>query len=191
MNIRIFFGELLNKFNLDVSFLFPRESVKFSRNFFRGKKLTAVEIGSLKGEHALSILQNLNVEKLYIIDPYEDYKDYKEGRSQKSLSRAERECRRRLSPYLKKVVFIKKYSNDAVKEIPKEIDYIYIDGNHDYEFVRDDLKNYFPLVKLGGIVAGHDIQYKGVSDAVVEFSCKNKIKNLHIGDRRDWWMVKE
>jgi hypothetical protein len=33
-------------------------------------------------------------------------------------------------------------------------DWIYIDGNHLYEFVKQDLESYFPKIKSGGIVAG-------------------------------------
>jgi predicted O-methyltransferase YrrM len=35
-------------------------------------------------------------------------------------------------------------------------DWIYIDGNHLYEFVKQDLESYFPKIKSGGIVAGDD-----------------------------------
>ena len=37
------------------------------------------EIGVFEGSHALSLLQNSNVSKLYLIDPYEMYFDYLEG----------------------------------------------------------------------------------------------------------------
>ena len=175
--------------NLDLIILYPRESVKFAKKYFNGKEIVAVEIGSLEGEHAFSILKNLNVKKLYIIDPYEDYENYREGRNQKSLSKAELKCRKRLKNYKEKIIFVKKYSDDAIKEIPK-VDYIYIDGNHDYEFVINDLKNYFPKVRENGIVAGHDIQADGVSKALLEFSLQNKIVP-QFGDRRDWFILKK
>ena len=35
-------------------------------------------------------------------------------------------------------------------------DWIYVDGNHQYEFVKQDLEMYFPKVKGGGFVAGDD-----------------------------------
>lgn len=37
-----------------------------------------------------------------------------------------------------------------------EIDFLFIDGNHDYDAVLEDFKNYFPKVKPGGYIAMHD-----------------------------------
>lgn len=39
----------------------------------------------------------------------------------------------------------------------KDVDFLYIDGGHDYETVRQDYNNYGDLVKPGGIIALHDI----------------------------------
>ena len=67
-------------------------------------------------------------------------------------------------------------------------DYIYVDGNHEHEYVKKDLKNYWPKVKKGGIFAGNDIQTLGVSGALIEFCYKNKLVPYikHV----DWWVVK-
>ena len=35
-------------------------------------------------------------------------------------------------------------------------DFIYIDGDHSYKGAKSDLINYFPKVRQGGIIAGHD-----------------------------------
>lgn len=37
-----------------------------------------------------------------------------------------------------------------------KFDAVFIDGNHSYEYVKKDYKNYSSLVKIGGIVAFHD-----------------------------------
>jgi cephalosporin hydroxylase len=46
-----------------------------------------------------------------------------------------------------------------VKSIMTEVDFLFIDGNHFYEYVKKDLEMYGPLVKKGGIIALHDIGY--------------------------------
>jgi predicted O-methyltransferase YrrM len=52
---------------------------------------------------------------------------------------------------------IKMKSSNCVDMFDNEsIDFIYIDGNHQYEFVKKDLINYVPKIKEGGIIAGHD-----------------------------------
>ena len=40
-------------------------------------------------------------------------------------------------------------------------DWIYIDGNHTYEYVKQDLEGYRPKVKPGGYMAGDDYGTKG------------------------------
>lgn len=46
-----------------------------------------------------------------------------------------------------------------VQNILKEklLDFIFIDGNHFYEYVKQDFEMYSPLVKKGGVIAFHDI----------------------------------
>ena len=39
----------------------------------------------------------------------------------------------------------------------KDIDFLFIDGDHTYEGVKKDFEMYLPFVKRGGIVAFHDI----------------------------------
>jgi hypothetical protein len=36
------------------------------------------------------------------------------------------------------------------------LDYIYIDGNHDYDHAKQDLKLWWPKLRPGGLMAGHD-----------------------------------
>jgi len=35
-------------------------------------------------------------------------------------------------------------------------DFIFIDGNHTYDYVKSDINNWYPKVKPGGILMGHD-----------------------------------
>jgi predicted O-methyltransferase YrrM len=68
-------------------------------------------------------------------------------------------------------------------------DFIFIDGNHEYEYVKSDLKNFYPKLKSGGIFAGHDYTEDcGVPIAVNEFATQNK-KNIEIIDT-SWLCIK-
>lgn len=56
-------------------------------------------------------------------------------------------------------------------------DWVYIDGNHLYEFVLGDLENYYPKVKAGGYITGDDYGSggwwkDGVTRAVEEFAAR-------------------
>ena len=46
-------------------------------------------------------------------------------------------------------------------EIEGQFDALFIDGNHSYEYVKKDLENYWEKVRLGGIVALHDVNFEG------------------------------
>jgi predicted O-methyltransferase YrrM len=54
----------------------------------------------------------------------------------------------------------------------KSVDFIFLDASHDYENVMNDLNAWFPKVKLGGVLAGHDYASEGVKKAVNEFFTK-------------------
>jgi predicted O-methyltransferase YrrM len=190
------FNEMLGK-KLNVNFVrpFPRHSVRFAKSYFNNRPITVVEIGTYKGENALNMLKELNVKKLYVIDPYQSYEEYKKRdseTSEKGLPKMYQDTQKKLRKYRDKVIFIRKFSDDAVKEIP-EADFIYIDGNHDYEYVKRDIDNYFPKVKSNGILAGHDIVNKkfnkDILRALFEFSSKTKI--IPTISRTDWWIVKD
>ena len=77
-----------------------------------------------------------------------------------------------LSPYSDIVTLIKTDSVEAAKKFPTGyFDFIFIDACHEYEAVLEDIKAWYPKLKIGGIIAGHDYfeEYAGVSQAVNEF----------------------
>jgi len=154
-----------------------RESTRYAKEVFGNKPITIAEIGVDEGKNSLVILENLNVEKIYLIDPYEDYEGYRaiEGVSEKNyINSARKSAMNRLRKYKDKIVWVREYSEKAADKIPK-CDFIYVDGNHHYEYVKKDLKLFFDKVKDGGVFAGHDIERKGVFKAVSEFVVKNKL----------------
>jgi len=51
----------------------------------------------------------------------------------------------------------------------ESLDFVFIDAAHDYESVKKDIAAWYPKVKVGGILAGHDYEYHEVNKAVHEF----------------------
>ena len=115
-----------------------------------------VEIGTHEGGFADHILAN-TTSTLYCVDPYISYDEYDDGINAftgDSLYNKTRE--KLLSKYGDRVKFIRKFSVDALADIPEAIDFLYIDGNHRYTYVSKDLELYYPRVKPGCFIVGDD-----------------------------------
>ena len=81
------------------------------------------------------------------------------------------------------VHIIRKFSGDAAKSFPDEyFDWVYIDADHTFDGLTNDLKSWWPKLRSGGIFSGHDFlngyymeTFFGVKDAVEKFALeKNK-----------------
>lgn len=56
------------------------------------------------------------------------------------------------------------------------LDFVFLDADHRYKFVIEDLKAWWPKIKSGKVFAGHDYDWPGVKQAVDEFFNPMKIK---------------
>lgn len=190
----------LKKFGLDIRKYQLRPMNYFMKEYFAKKGLIGIEIGVEYGEHALETLKNLNIKRIYLIDPYSVYDDYQEGiqkiRTKENQTNAKKFARRLLKKYKDKIVWINKKSEDASKDVSEKVDFVYIDGNHEYNFVKKDIEKYSPLVKRRGIIGGHDFrnysekggeEIFGVFKAVMGWILKRKGK-LFVNN--DWWIIK-
>jgi len=164
--------------------------IKFIKKYFCGTPIVGAEVGVFTGVHALQFLTRLpNLVKLYLVDPYEEYKGYspkriKEivlgpGNAQSLLDR------NNIDPSRYEWI-IAHFSENT---IPEPLDFIYIDGNHQYDAVLFDVLEARKIVKKGGVVGGHDYRLRnGVSDAVHEVFGDD----FHHGGRErlsDWWAI--
>ena len=152
---------------------------KFMMKFFKNKKLIGSEIGVGHGLNAKTMLKLLPIEKLYLVDPYN------------SDDETYNEVRKYLAKYGNKITFIRKTSEKAVDDIPNQLDFVYIDGSHNYEAVKRDIELFYNKLKKGGVIGGHDFWANeiGVCKAVLEFAENNKLK-LN-GKLTDWWIIKD
>ena len=161
----------------------PRFSIKRIKKMFGNKLLVGAEIGVYTGKHAKNILKILNMKKLYLIDPYEDYED-----SVGYLEESKEKARHRLRGF-ENIEWVRKKSSDAVKNIPDDLDFVYIDGNHTYKFVKEDIENYYKKLRKGGVLCGHDIDTSSVLKALAEFITKEDLECFI--DFQDWVVIKK
>jgi hypothetical protein len=173
--------------------LYIRPSTQFVKKHTRGMMLTVVELGTDRGYNARSILDNLNVENIYLVDPYLSKEKIGKhtgfGFVRTGSELAFKEAQRQVKKHSEKVLFIRKLSTEAIDEIPDDIDFLYIDAVHEKEWVEKELELYYPKMKKGGVIGGHDAyaDFIGVMQAAIEFANK---KGLELqGKDVDWWFV--
>lgn len=112
------------------------------------------------------------------------------GGEEEEATKAKKTAHEKLSRYKDSIEWVEKFSPDAIEDINEKLDFVYIDGNHDYEFVKEDIRNYYPLVKDNGIIGGHDFPSIGVCRAVIEFCEKNGLIDKLGVKGREWWVKK-
>ena len=166
-------------------FFKTRPMIRFCNIFFGNKPVVGVEIGTEKGMNALDILRNMNVSRLYCIDPYMMYDE--RGEMVSVVKSRMRYAYNHLMCH-PEVTMIRKPSGEAYKDIIGLVDFVYIDGNHDYDFVMDDIRKYYPLIKKGGVIGGHDFNgsYLDVIRAVDDSFKLHMVQSW----LDDWWMIK-
>ena len=170
-----------------------RPMIKFASENYQ-HPLQIAEIGVFFGTNARRMFKNLDIETMFLIDPYEKYQGYANGKKIATfLPTSFKPALKLLNRYADRVVPLQMTSEDVVDFVPNDLDMVYIDGNHAYDYVKKDIELYYPKVKPGGIIGGHDIDGNShgvnVQRAVYEFADKN---NLQVNVRKpDWWIIKK
>ena len=156
-------------------------------------ELVGVEIGVCLGATTEEfILKIPNIKKLYGVDSYPTYidwngADYNDDRQQKMKESADN----RLKPYDDKVTLVYQTSLEFADTLPPEsLDFVFIDGDHSYEGSSADFKAYYPLIKKGGIFAGHDIVLPDVAKALKDFLGEDFSKIKQVSNNA-WYLIKE
>jgi len=162
------------------------------------KDSIGAEIGVHMGDFSARILKIVKPSKLHLIDPwkYENSETYStalyggkaKGGGQSELdARYEVVLRRFKSQIdLKKLEVHRGTSEGEGESFANEyFDWVYIDGNHLYEFIKKDLELYFKKLKVGGYLTGDDYTeggwWKGgVKKAVDEFVTSYNVQSIEI-----------
>ena len=116
-----------------------------------------VEIGVEAGIYSEILLKSNPTLFLISIDAWTAYKGYRDHTSQSKMDELFRITKERLAPYRDRSEIVKSFSMDALPLIKdNSLDFVYIDGNHEFKQVVDDVCEWSKKVRPGGIVAGHD-----------------------------------
>lgn len=162
----------------------------------RGLTSWAVEIGTHLAHFSQQLLRNWPG-CLHCVDPYGNAPDYQDHISERDriadfetaqtvLHRFRHEGRAVILPIT---------SAEAAEEFnDAALDFVYLDGNHRGDYVRQDIALWWPKIKPGGILAGHD--YNGeweyqVRPAVEDFLIREGLTGYTVpGDAMSWYVEK-
>lgn len=157
-------------------------------------KSVGVEIGVLRGEFTAQIL-TCDVKKVFLVDPWHQqdptvYTDYWNNTNYPEHLRFVKD-RFAVDIALGRVEVIQGLSeiiSASHPEIP-ELDWVFIDGNHVFQFVLLDLILWSKRLKPTGVILGHDYvksQDFGVIEAVTEFCAHYPWELYCVTQETDW-----
>lgn len=159
-----------------------------------------IEIGVAEGNYSEKLLKTSNLSKLYLLDTWEvdltgmNGDPYGDARYKTVVKKMEK--------YGSRIEIIRGNSLSEFSRFPDDyFDFIYLDANHQYEYIKQDLENWYPKCKGGGISAGHDYfdgmtkrGLCGVKRAVDEFCYYRDItSSLTFGTEKcppSWYFIK-
>lgn len=158
------------------------------------KHSVGAEIGVHVGDFSQQLLEIVFPKELHLIDPWEHktsaiyknalYGGGSKGGQNKMDERYAHVCRRfDQQIHAERIKVHRGYSTDILEQFPDEyFDWVYIDGNHLYEYVKKDLELSFRKTKSGGFITGDDYTgggwWEGGVKKAVDESSKNQATQL-------------
>lgn len=129
-----------------------------------------LETGIEKGKNAVVMFENIPNLKLYGLDSYKRhpqasyiYDAEKRNWDDRYLQGVKEQCMKRMKG--RNVVMIEKFTEDGIKDIKdNSLDFVYLDADHSYDFVMQDMILWGRKLKKGGVMSGHDYYDHNKSD---------------------------
>ncbi len=150
------------------------------------KNAICAEIGVWKGDFSEKIVAQTNPTRLHLIDGWMHIAEFAESiygtpnRDQAFMDAMFERVRNKFKKQIDAgiVVLNRGLSEEISKKFENNyFDWIYIDANHSYEYVKDDLECYFPKVKKGGLICGDDYAEGGWWDGGVKKAVDEFVEN--------------
>lgn len=162
-----------------------------------------VELGTFCGQSiayfTVEAINNEKIPEIYCVDTWQGM-EYGGGESD-NLNDYVRGIQDFYEFFLGEIAPIKKYINPIIGNTREqrcinyfddgEIDILFVDADHTQTGLRQDLYNWYPKVKSGGIMAGHDYHNgNGVFLAVNRFCEAKKIEDIKVFPNNVWEVIK-
>lgn len=150
-----------------------------------------LEIGVNNGRFAQFMCETIPDLKYYGVDPYNRYDDFQLA-STRMMEKSYQKSIAKLIPF--DATIVKTFSALAYSKFEDSyFDFIYVDGNHDFNYVFSDILLWLPKIRKGGVMSGHDyLEEVGVKPAV-DFCIKSfRIDQWFLCNDTSWfWSVEE
>ena len=175
--------------------LFKKKRIDVIEKFFHINNSLILEIGVHKGDFSILLLEKFKPKKLVLVDPWiaEKEKIYQsswygnfDGGGQKIQDSYYQNVKKKFGQQInkKQVEILRMKSSEAFKILKNKFDLIYIDGNHLYNYVLEDLENSLNIINNNGLIVLDDFMNKGwwddgVTKAVNHLKELKKFKILH------------
>ena len=146
---------------------------------------TAVEVGVDRGNFSQVLLKKWLGKKLVLVDPWKILDNYDDVVNSGDRQQVYASVVRRLKPYGDRVSIIRGTSEEVAPRVNPPLDFVYIDGNHAYEYAKQDISLWWPKIRSGGILAGHDLFFLGkigVTNAIIEFALAHNLTAYIVND---------
>jgi len=136
--------------------------------------LNGVEVGVWRGSMSKRILTEFPALYFIMVDMYQCYSDQKLGGEEDKILDAAREALSVTQFASDRRMLVVAPSLVACRTLPNEsLDFAYIDGDHSEESVAADVRAWYPKVRPGALIGGHD--YDGVGDKKGRFGVKKAV----------------
>ena len=181
---------IVDKFKLDLKQRSPIDILDLGREdlaflFCELGFTKGAEIGVLVGKYSRKLKQANPGLELYGIDPWLSYPEYPLGGPQSGFDSLYESAKQNVLPGTK---LIRKKSMDAVHDFPdNSLDFVYIDGNHDFTSEANDIHEWSKKVRPDGIISGHDYRPYRLSS----LSHSYEVVNAYTGAYRinPWFVI--
>jgi predicted O-methyltransferase YrrM len=155
---------------------------------------TFVEVGCKEGRTTGHILKSCPNAKVIAIDPWivqEATEDpLAETYEKWDFAKIEAEFWNNVGEHRDRCQMMRMVSSEAASFLgAQQLDLVFIDARHDHDSVLEDIGLWWPLVKEGGILAGHDFNHKwpGIERAVAEVF---PLMQVGVGPDSVWFVIK-
>jgi len=155
-----------------------RPMFKAAKKYFGNKPVVGVEVGSGAGGNAVNILSGWKeITKLWCVDCWLIYQGYTDFIKESDQTQLRNECII-ATVFHPRMHIIIDLSVEATKRFKdKSVDFVYIDANHAYKYVKEDILAWTPKVKKGGIIGGHDLDWED-PEKKGEFAVKKAVEEI-------------